>query len=53
MPGEEIALMHGQKSTPKPKFLGMAKAYLVWHIGPNFHISLIYAFIREAFIGCP
>ena len=28
--------MHGRKSTPNPKFLGMAKAYLNVHIGPNF-----------------
>ena len=40
--------LHGQKSTPTPKFLGTAKAYLVCHIGPIFQISLIYAFI-----GCP
>ena len=31
-----------------PKFLGMAAAYFVCHIGPIFQISLIYAFI-----GCP
>ena len=40
--------LHGRKSTPNPKFLGTAKAYFVCHIGPNFQISLIYAFI-----GCP
>ena len=40
--------LHGQKSTPNPKFLGTAKAYFVCHIGPIFQISLIYAFI-----GCP
>ena len=40
--------LHGRKSTPTPKFLGTAKAYFVCHIGPNFQISLIYAFI-----GCP
>ena len=40
--------LHGQKSTPTPKFLGTAEAYYVCHIGPNFQISLIYAFI-----GCP
>ena len=40
--------LHGQKSTPTPKFLGTAEAYFVCHIGPNFQISLIYAFI-----GCP
>ena len=37
-----------RKSTPTPKFLGMAEAYFVCHIGPSFEISLIYAFI-----GCP
>ena len=40
--------LHGRKSTPTPKFLGTAEAYFVCHIGPNFQISLIYAFI-----GCP
>ena len=35
----------GQKSNPNPKFLGTAKAYFVCHIGPNFQISLIFAFI--------
>ena len=38
-------LLHGRKSTPTPKFLGTAEAYFVCHIGPNFQISLIYAFI--------
>ena len=38
----------GRKFNPNPKFLGMAKAYFVCHIGPIFQISLIYAFI-----GCP
>ena len=28
------------------QILGTAEAYFVWHIGPNFQISLIYAFIR-------
>ena len=40
--------LHGRKFTPTPKFLGMAAAYFVYHIGPIFQISLIYAFI-----GCP
>ena len=40
-PREEIA----EKFTPTTKFLGTAKAYFVCHIGPNFQISLIYAFI--------
>ena len=40
--------LHGQKSTPTPKFLGTAEAYFVCHIGQNFQISLNYAFI-----GCP
>ena len=38
--------LHGQKSTPTPKFLDMAKAYFACHISPNFQISLIYAFIE-------
>ena len=33
------------KFNHNPKFLGMAKAYFVCHTGPNFQISLIYAFI--------
>ena len=44
----KLPSLHGRKSTPNPKFLGTAKAYFVCHIGPNFQISLIYAFI-----GCP
>ena len=40
--------LHGRKSTPTPKFLGTAEAYFVCHIGRNFQISLIHAFI-----GCP
>ena len=40
--------LHGRKSTPTPKFLGMAEVYFVCHIGLNFQIFLIYAFI-----GCP
>ena len=35
----------GRKSNPNPKFLGTAKASFVFHICPNFQISLIYAFI--------
>ena len=35
--------LHGQKSTPNPKFLGTAEAYFVCHISPNFQISLINA----------
>ena len=38
--------LHGRKSTPK--FLGTAKAYFVCHIGQNFQIFSIYAFV-----GCP
>ena len=34
-----------RKSSPTPKFLGTAEAYLVCDISPNFQISLIYAFI--------
>ena len=40
--------LNGRKATPTPKFLGMAEAYFVCHIGPIFQVSLIYAFI-----GCP
>ena len=40
--------LHGRKSTTNPKFSGTAQAYFDCHIGPNFQISLIYAFI-----GCP
>ena len=32
--------LHGRKSTPTPKFLGMAKEYFVCHIGPNFQILI-------------
>ena len=48
MPGKKSPSMHGRKSTPTPKFLGTAEEYFDCHIGPNFQISLIYAFI-----GCP
>ena len=37
--------LHGRKSNPNPKFLCMAEAYFVCHIGPKFQISLIYVFI--------
>ena len=47
-PVRKSPLLHGRKSTPAPKFLGGAEAYFVCQIGPNFEISLIYAFI-----GCP
>ena len=47
-PREEIPSLNGRKFTPTPKFLVTAEAYFVCHIGPNFQISLIYAFI-----GCP
>ena len=40
--------LHGRKFNPNPKFLSMAAACFVCHIGPIFQISLIYAFI-----GCP
>ena len=47
-PSEEIAftVMYGQKSNPNPKVSGTAEAYFVCHIGHNFQISLIYAFIE-------
>ena len=44
-PERKQPLLHGRKFTPTPKFLGTAEAYLVCHVGPNFQISLIYAFI--------
>ena len=44
----KLPSLHSQKYTPIPKLLGSTKAYFFCHIGPNFHISLIYAFI-----GCP
>ena len=44
----KLPSLHGQKSNPNPKFIGMAEAYFVCHIGPKFQVSLIYAFI-----GCP
>ena len=47
-PERKKTSLHGRKLTPTPKFLGMAAAYFVCHIGPFFQISLIYAFI-----GCP
>ena len=47
-PDREQPSLHGRKFTPTPKFLGMAAAYFVCHIGPNFQVSLIFAFI-----GCP
>jgi hypothetical protein len=47
-PLRKLPSLHSPKSTPTPKFLGTAKAYFVCHIGQNFQISLIYAFI-----GCP
>ena len=47
-PVRKLPSLHGRKLTPTPKLLGTAEAYFVCHIGPNFQISLIYAFI-----GCP
>jgi hypothetical protein len=43
-PVTKLPSLHGQKSTPTLKFLGTAEAYFVCHLGPNFQISLIYAF---------
>jgi hypothetical protein len=37
--------LQSQKSNPNPKFIGMAEAYFVCHIGIEFQISFIYAFI--------
>ena len=45
-PERKSPSLNGQKSTLTPKFLGKAKAYFVFHIGLNFQISLIYAFIK-------
>ena len=47
-PERKSPSLNGRKSTPTPKFLDTAEAYFVYPIGPNFQISLIYAFI-----GCP
>jgi hypothetical protein len=47
-PLKKLSSLHGRKSTPNTKFLGTAEGYFVYHIGPNFQISLIHAFI-----GCP
>ena len=47
-PERKLPSLNCRKSTPTPKFLGTVEAYFVCHIGPNFQISLIYAFI-----GCP
>ena len=33
--------LYGQKSNPNPKFIGMAEAYFVCHIGPKFQVSWI------------
>ena len=41
-PVRKLPSLHRQKYPPTPKFLGMAKAYFVCHIGPTFQISLIY-----------
>ena len=47
-PVRKSPLLHGRKSTPTPKCLGMTEAYFFCQISPKFQISLIYAFI-----GCP
>ena len=47
-PERKYPSLHRRKFNPNPKFLGMAAAYFVCHIGPIFQVSLIYAFI-----GCP
>ena len=41
--GKSLSL-HSRRSNRNPKFLGTAKEYFVCRIGPNFQISLIYAF---------
>ena len=47
-PERKLSSLQGRKFNPNPKFLGMTAAYFLCHIGPNFQITLIYAFI-----GCP
>ena len=47
-PLRKLSSLQGQKSNPNHKFLGTADACFDGHIGPNFQIFLIYAFI-----GCP
>ena len=37
-PERKWPLLHGRKFNPNPKFLGMAAAYFVYHIGPIFQI---------------
>ena len=37
--------LHGRKIHSHSQFFGTAEAYFVCHIGPNFQIFLIYAFI--------
>jgi hypothetical protein len=43
-PVRKLPSLHGRKSNPNSKFLVTAEAYFVCRIGPNFKISLIYAF---------
>ena len=47
-PGEEIAFTERPKIHSHSQIFRQAEEYFVCHIGPNFQISLIYAFI-----GCP
>ena len=47
-PVRKLPSLHSWKSTYTPKVFATAEAYFVRHIGPNFQISLIWAFI-----GCP
>ena len=35
-PERKTPSLNGRKSTPTPKFSGTAKAYFVFHIGPNW-----------------
>ena len=44
-PVKKSPSLHGRKSNPNPKSIGTAEAYFVYHIGPKFQVSLIYAFI--------
>ena len=46
-PGEEIAFTTRPKIHSHSQIFRYTEAYFVCHIGPNFQISLIYAFIAQ------
>ena len=52
-PNRKYPSLHGRKFNPNPKFLGTDEAYFVSHIGPNFQISLICAFISSLRVRSP